>query len=95
MSRTQTHAQPHPKTSTASLRQACLFSDLGSRQVVADFTGGQLSSDGGALLLRQINLGLGVTRELAACFTDRRHPVFVEHQLHELLGQRLLSLALG
>jgi hypothetical protein len=95
MATTKKQLAPAQKTPSPALRQACLFSDLGSRQVVADFTGGQLSTDGGALLLRQVDLGLGVTRELAACFEDARHPVYVEHRLPELLGQRLHTLALG
>jgi len=72
-----------------------LFADLGPRKVVADFSGGHLSSDGGALLLRQLDRGLGVVRGLAACFRDARNPVFVEHQLEELLAQRVYGLALG
>ena len=48
-----------------------LFQDLGSRQVVADFTGGTLSSDGGVLLLRQVDAGLGLTRSLAAVLHRR------------------------
>ena len=45
--------------------QPLLFTDLGSRQVVADFTGGTLSSDAGALLLRQVDAQLGLTWRLA------------------------------
>ena len=51
--------------------QPLLFQDLGPRQVVADFSGGYLSSDGGALLLRQIDRGLGLTRTLARELGDR------------------------
>jgi hypothetical protein len=80
---------------TASARQALLFPDLGPRQVVADFTGGTLSTDGGALFLRQIDAGLGLTRTLATCFADQRDPRFVDHSLEELLRQRLYGLALG
>lgn len=75
--------------------QPFLFQDLGNRQVVADFSGGYLSSDGGALLLRQIDHGLGVTRTLAQAFTDRRDPRYCDHTLQELLAQRLHGLALG
>lgn len=63
--------------------------------MVGDFTGGTLSSDGGVLLLRQIDRGLGLTRSLAGCFRDRRDPRFVEHALPELLAQRIYALALG
>jgi hypothetical protein len=76
-------------------REPLLFEDLGSRQVVADFSGGHLSSDGGLLLLRQIDEGLGLSRTLATCFRDFRDARFVEHSLRELLAQRLLGLAAG
>lgn len=72
-----------------------LFQDLGARKVVADFSGGHLSSDGGALLLRQVDAGLGVSRALARCFLDRRKQDLIEHQVPELLAQRLYGLALG
>lgn len=85
---------------TASSRTDCrnqplLFQDLGPRKVVADFSGGTLSSDGGVLLLRQVDLALGLTRRLADCFGDQRHQVFVEHSVPELLAQRLYTQALG
>ncbi len=72
-----------------------LFQDLGPRKVVADFSGGTLSSDGGVLLLRQVDLCLGLTRRLAGCFGDQRDQVFVEHSVPELLAQRLYAEALG
>src|SRR5437867_1990764 len=75
--------------------QSLLFDDLGPRQVQADFSGGYLSSDGGVLLLRQIDRSLGVSRSLAQCFHDARHQVFVDHSVEELLAQRLDGLALG
>jgi hypothetical protein len=85
---------------TASSKTDCneqplLFQDLGRRQVVADFSGGTLSTDGGALLLREVNHRLGLCRALAQCFDDRRDPRFVDHQLEELLAQRLVGQALG
>ena len=75
--------------------QALLFQALGSRQVVADFSGGTLSTDGGVLLLRQVERRLGLSRALAECFDDHRDPRFVDHQLPELLAQRVVALALG
>jgi hypothetical protein len=71
------------------------FDDLGSRQVQADFSGGHLSSDGGVLLLRQVDANLGLTQSLAFCFADQREQVFVEHSVRQLLTQRLFGLALG
>ena len=45
--------------------------------------------------MRQIDRGLGLTRNLAGCFRDRRDSRLVEHALPELLAQRLYALALG
>jgi len=75
--------------------QSFFFDDLGSRSVQADFSGGHLSSDGGVLLLRQVNHGLGLTRRLAQCFHDQRNPDYIDHSVQELLDQRLYGLGLG
>jgi hypothetical protein len=63
--------------------------------VVADFSGGTLSSDGGLLLVRQADAGLGLTRTLAGCFCDERNQLFVDHSMQQLLAQRIYGLALG
>jgi hypothetical protein len=62
---------------------------------VADFSGGTLSSDGGVLLLRQVDTNLGLTLALAECFEDRRQQVYVDHSVQQLLAQRIYGLALG
>jgi hypothetical protein len=86
----------HTASSTTDCKdQPLLFQDLGPRRVVADFSGGTLSSDGGALLLREVNHRLGVARELGQCFNDQRDQRFVDHPLEGLLTQRLEGLALG
>jgi hypothetical protein len=82
-------------SSTECRDQPLLFQGLGSRKVVADFSGGTLSSDGGVLLLRQVDVSLGLTRRLADCFGDGRNQVFVEHSVPELLAQRIYGEALG
>jgi len=86
---------PAASSSTDCKKQPLLFQDLGSRQVVGDFSGGTLSSDGGALFLRQIDRGLGLTRSLADCFYDLRKSEFVDHQVEQLLSQRIYGIALG
>jgi hypothetical protein len=80
---------------SARERQPLLFTDLASREVVADFSGGTLSTDAGALLLREVDLNLGLTRTLAQCFADGRNQVWVEHSVEQMLAQRLYGLALG
>jgi Transposase DDE domain group 1 len=71
------------------------FPMLGSRQVLADFDGGAISSDGGALLLREAERLTGIIRQFAACFDDHRDPDRVEHSVEHLLAQRVYGLALG
>ena len=71
------------------------FSALGPRQIVGSFDGGDISSDGGALLLRQVEQITGIIRQFAACFTDHRDPELIEHPLEHLLAQRVYALALG
>jgi hypothetical protein len=85
-------ASPQPLT---ALIEPLLFNSLASRQVVTDFSAGHVSSDGGMLLLRQIDEGLGISRSLAGCFRDHRNPLFTEHSVRELVAQRLLGLAAG
>ena len=84
-----------PQPSVCSEPLLFSFNDLGPRQVMADFSAGYLSSDGGMLLLRQIDEGLGISRSLARCFYDARNPFFIEHSVRELVAQRLLGLAAG
>ena len=71
------------------------FEACGSRQIVARFDGGRISSDGGALLLRQTDRLLNLLPRLATCFLDGRNPQRVQHSIQEMLSQRIYGLALG
>jgi hypothetical protein len=66
-----------------------------SRQVVAQFEGSWLTSDGGSVLLRRADRKIGLLRRVAGCFTDYRQPERIEHGLKEMLTQRIYGLALG
>jgi len=66
-----------------------------SRRVEAGFTAGQVSSDGGSLLLRETDRKINLLGRLAACFSDGRRPLLVKHPLTEMLWQRIFGLALG
>jgi hypothetical protein len=66
-----------------------------SRQVIAQFDGNQMTTDGGALLLRAADRKIGLLQRVARCFTDARDPERVEHGLPEMLAQRIYGLALG
>ncbi len=71
------------------------FGRLGRRVIEADFSGGDLSSDGGLLLLRQVDEHLGLSRAAAAAIPDPRDPGRIHHGLRELLAQRLYGLCCG
>jgi hypothetical protein len=71
------------------------FARVQGRAVVACFDGGRITSDAGALLLGSTDRVIGLTRRLAACFTDARHPAFVEHEVQTLVMQRVVGIALG
>ena len=66
-----------------------------SRQVVAQFDGAQMTTDGGALLLRAVERRIGLLKRVVACFSDARNPERVEHELSQMLAQRVYGLALG
>jgi hypothetical protein len=65
------------------------------REIRAQFDGGAITSDGGGLLLREVEKRVGILRQFAACFTDYRNPDLIEHQVQELVAQRVYGLALG
>src|SRR5882762_7239300 len=71
------------------------FEASGSREIVARFDGGTISSDGGAFLLRQTDKRLNLLPRLAECFLDGRNQEQVEHTILEMLSQRIYGLALG
>ena len=71
------------------------FEASGSREIVARFDGGTISSDSGAFLLRQTDMRLNLMPRLAGCFLDGRNQIQVEHSVQEMLSQRIYGLALG
>lgn len=71
------------------------FEACGRREIVARFDGGTISSEGGALLLRETDRRLNLLPRLAECFMDGRNPSLVEHPVEKMLSQRIYGLALG
>ena len=68
---------------------------LGGRELVWRFDGGDITSDGGALVLQKLEERTAIVRRFAACFTDYRNPKLIEHPLLDLVMQRVFGLALG
>jgi len=71
------------------------FQGLGARKVVASFDGGTISSDAGALVLREVDAANGFIKDFSGCFTDYRNQDYVEHAVKELVSQRTIALCLG
>src|SRR5260370_200989 len=65
------------------------------REIRAQFDGGAITSDGGGLLLREVEKRSGIFRQFAGCFTDYRNPDLIEHTVVELVAQRVYGLAMG
>jgi hypothetical protein len=71
------------------------LSPVAGKEVVARFDGGRLSSDGGLLVVREIERRLGIAERLAACIEDRRDPGSTVHTLADIIRFRLLMIAAG
>jgi len=71
------------------------FHALGRRAVVGKFDGGMISSDGGGLLLAEVEAKTRIIARLARQFIDHRDPEAIEHTVKDLVGQRVFALALG
>ncbi len=71
------------------------FPSIPAHSVRADFAGGGLSSDLGPILLRGVDLQIGLTKRLAAALPDRRHPSYISHSYHDLLTQRIYQIGCG
>jgi hypothetical protein len=71
------------------------FEGFDGRRVVAAFDGGAVTSDAGALLLRETDRAIRLIERVAACFSDGRDPGQLIHALPTLIGQRIVAIALG
>lgn len=80
---------------TECTTEALQFQAAGGRAVRARFDGGTLTSDGGGVLLREVDRATGILGRFADCFTDHRDPARVTHAVATLVRQRVYALALG
>lgn len=76
-------------------QQSFGFQDLGRRKVQADFQGGNLSADGGMVLLREVDSQIERIEDLAGCFGDYRAQRWVKHSVPDLLRRRIFGMAMG
>lgn len=75
--------------------QQMLFGRVGRREIKANFEGGALSSDGGVMLVRQVDRKVGLSAAAAAALSDPRDPERITHPLRDLVAQRLYGLCCG
>jgi hypothetical protein len=80
---------------TECIQDSFPFASSFRREVMARFDAGPVSSDGGALLLREVEQKIGLLQRLALCFHDDRDPGRIEHTVEQLIRQRVFALALG
>ena len=71
------------------------MASISGKRLEAAFDGGALTSDGGVLLLREVEARCGVIKRIEASITDRRHPGYVDHCASTLLRQRVFQIACG
>jgi hypothetical protein len=71
------------------------FTFLRPQQVTVTFDDGHISTDGGVLLLRQLDEALGLTMALSSSLAEWRNPLFIEHSLVELVRERVYGIAQG
>ena len=80
---------------TECIQESFGFEGHFSKRVTARFDGGQQTSDAGGLLLRETDRRLKLLSRFAACFADRRDASRIEHQVEEMVAQRVYGIALG
>lgn len=71
------------------------FASISGKRVEADFAGGTVTSDGGALLLSALESQMGVLTRMVSALRDRRHPSYIDHTLLDLVKQRVFQIACG
>ncbi len=83
------------KNSIESIPNQLKVGSIKGRKVIADFTGGIITSDGGIILMAELDKKLKITEKFAKCFQDYRHGSYTDYPLHLLLAQRIYGIILG
>ena len=81
--------------SLESLSHQLNFGSLKGRKVIADFSGGRITSDAGIVLMAELDKKLKITARFAKCFKDYRNSSYVDYPVHQLLAQRVYGIVLG
>lgn len=76
-------------------RESLYFPSLKGKKIELNFNGGDVTSDGGVLLLREIDRKLSLTKEVSTLIPDLRDQRYIDHQIDKILAQRIYAIALG
>lgn len=84
-------------TATTQNSQQVLFNlaPVQDKKIEIAFTGNDISSDGGLLLLKECEKQTGIIKAIAACLIDERHPSYTQHSYEQMITQRVLQIAAG
>ncbi len=77
------------------LAKSIQFSSFNHKKVEASFSGGAIGTDGGLLLLREVDKKLKLTKRIRSVFIDKRHLSYIDHTIEGMLKQRIYALAAG
>lgn len=80
---------------TQCTRESMEFQPSGRRRVVGEFDGGSITTDGGVLLLREVEKATGIIQGFSRCLEDFRAPHLIRYTVEDLIAQRVYGLALG
>jgi len=85
------------KIENSNDKQGVLFgiSAVRNKEVTLSFTGSDISSDGGLVLLKECEQQVGIIKSIAGCLRDERHPSYIHHSIEQLLTQRVFQIAAG
>ena len=84
-----------PPSSTKYISNQLNFGSIKGRKVIANFTGGKITSDAGIVLLAELDRKLKITEKFAQCFQDYRDSSYTYYSVHKLLAQRVYGIVLG
>ena len=91
----QDNSNGNQKSPDFSQQTLFKLSDIQRKAVEVRFSLSQTSSDGGLLLLKEVENQIGIISRLASCMNDQRHQGYVQHSIHTLLSQRVMQIAAG
>jgi hypothetical protein len=80
-----------------SICQSKLFDlqPIDNKRIEVSFTASEISSDGGLLLVKDIESRIGIIKSLVSCIEDTRHQSYVDHSLEEIAAQRVFQIVAG